>query len=150
MQTFKRAFSRNLPYGPFTVFIFLPLNRLMNNCEVVTASAYVTWLNLAVPYRITYIFCFFHYLPQWSNRLLPLLAFLATMNKARGLMKRRVSYEALEDVSTGPDGEIPQHSWTRRFSWIEYVIFMLLGIEMLWAWCAPSESPAESMIAEPL
>ncbi len=72
------------------------------------------------------------------------------MDKARGLMRRHVSYEALEDVSTGPDGERHEDRWTRRFSWIEYSIFMVLGIEMLWAWYAPCEPPAESVIAEPL
>lgn len=70
--------------------------------------------------------------------------------KGRDGMRRRVSYEALEDIPTDPGGEIHHDKRAGRMLWIEYFIFMVLGIEMLWAWCALSEFPVETMIAESL
>ncbi|KAF2714735.1 hypothetical protein K504DRAFT_529010 [Pleomassaria siparia CBS 279.74] len=44
------------------------------------------------------------------------------------------SYEPLEGGSEGLDGEPIEHASHEEFSWIDYSIFMLLGIAMLWAW----------------
>lgn len=40
----------------------------------------------------------------------------------------------MEGGSEGPDGETIEHSEGEKFSWIDYSIFLLLGIAMLWAW----------------
>jgi solute carrier family 29 (equilibrative nucleoside transporter), member 1/2/3 len=50
------------------------------------------------------------------------------------MLRRRESYEPLEGGSYGPDGEIIEGNKRERFSWIDYSIFFLLGIAMLWAW----------------
>jgi equilibrative nucleoside transporter 1/2/3 len=44
------------------------------------------------------------------------------------------SYQPLEGGSEGLDGEPIEHPSQQEFSWIDYSIFMLLGIAMLWAW----------------
>jgi len=45
-----------------------------------------------------------------------------------------VSYEPLEGGSERPDGERIEHSKQDDFSWIDYSVFVLLGVAMLWAW----------------
>lgn len=47
---------------------------------------------------------------------------------------RRSSYEPLEGGSESPDGERIEDPKHRKFSWIDYAVFFLLGISMLWAW----------------
>jgi equilibrative nucleoside transporter 1/2/3 len=44
------------------------------------------------------------------------------------------SYQPLEGGSEGVDGEPIEYPNQQEFSWIDYSIFMLLGIAMLWAW----------------
>ncbi|OCL14450.1 hypothetical protein AOQ84DRAFT_384710 [Glonium stellatum] len=56
------------------------------------------------------------------------------MDRIRALLRRTPSYEPLEGGSESPDGERIEHPKDRKFSWIDYSIFFLLGICMLWAW----------------
>ncbi|KAF2735995.1 hypothetical protein EJ04DRAFT_433995 [Polyplosphaeria fusca] len=56
------------------------------------------------------------------------------MERLRQLFKRRDSYEPLEGGSEGPDGEQIPHPKHNTFSWIDYSVFLLLGVAMLWAW----------------
>jgi len=57
------------------------------------------------------------------------------MAKVR-LFHRRPSYEPLEEASD--DDELHDRNQVdsrgRAISWIEYGIFLLLGVAMLWAW----------------
>ena len=39
------------------------------------------------------------------------------------------AYESLDD-----DPDTPAHPPKTRFSWLDYSIFLLLGVSMLWAW----------------
>ncbi|KAI9815476.1 MAG: hypothetical protein M1827_002610 [Pycnora praestabilis] len=56
------------------------------------------------------------------------------MERIRDILKRSPpSYEPLEGGSIGPDGERIDEA-KERFSWVEYCIFLLLGVAMLWAW----------------
>lgn len=41
------------------------------------------------------------------------------------------AYEPLDDDSDSND---PRGARRPRFSWLEYSIFLLLGVSMLWAW----------------
>ncbi|KAL2355779.1 nucleoside transporter-domain-containing protein [Cryomyces antarcticus] len=57
------------------------------------------------------------------------------MERLRRLLRRRSSsYEPLDGGSIGPDGDRIEAGNEKHFSWIEYSIFFLLGIAMLWAW----------------
>ncbi|KAF2187270.1 nucleoside transporter family [Zopfia rhizophila CBS 207.26] len=56
------------------------------------------------------------------------------MERLRRLLQRRTSYEPLEGGSEGPDGERIEHLKHEHFSWIDYSVFLLLGVAMLWAW----------------
>lgn len=56
------------------------------------------------------------------------------MERIRDFLRRRSSYEPLEGGSEGPDGERIEDPKHRKFSWIDYGVFFLLGISMLWAW----------------
>ena len=57
------------------------------------------------------------------------------MERFREAIKQRRSSPSYEPLDDGTDGE--QHSKNgTRFSWLEYGIFLLLGISMLWAWYA--------------
>lgn len=55
------------------------------------------------------------------------------MDRIRNALKQRRSpaYEPLDDDS---DSNEPQRARKPRFSWLEYSIFLLLGVSMLWAW----------------
>lgn len=55
------------------------------------------------------------------------------MERIRNALKQRRSpaYEPLGDDS---DGNEPRRARKPRFSWLEYSIFLLLGVSMLWAW----------------
>lgn len=44
------------------------------------------------------------------------------------------SYEPLEGGSERPDGERIELEVEQPFSWIDYSVFLLLGVAMLWAW----------------
>ncbi|KAI9723305.1 MAG: hypothetical protein M1812_001188 [Candelaria pacifica] len=58
------------------------------------------------------------------------------MDRVRRLLrpKSQPSYEPLEGGSIGPDGERIRGTPKADFSWLEYSVFMLLGVSMLWAW----------------
>ncbi|KAI9795638.1 MAG: hypothetical protein M1835_005423 [Candelina submexicana] len=58
------------------------------------------------------------------------------MDRIRRLIQRqpRPSYEPLEGGSIGPDGEPVHETQETEFSWLQYSVFLLLGISMLWAW----------------
>jgi equilibrative nucleoside transporter 1/2/3 len=75
------------------------------------------------------------------------------MDRIRKLFLRRTSYEPLEDdaeprdvddelTNESPDEPVPEAT---RFSWVDFIIFLLLGNSMLWAWyISPSETSATS------
>lgn len=44
------------------------------------------------------------------------------------------AYEPLEGGSVDADGERAGHHKEDGFSWVDYSIFLLLGVAMLWAW----------------
>lgn len=55
------------------------------------------------------------------------------MERIRDAMKQRpssLSYEPLDDEA---DDERHKER-EQQFSWLEYSIFLLLGVSMLWAW----------------
>lgn len=62
------------------------------------------------------------------------------MQKVRRLLRRQTSYEPLAGGSEFEHEQAGQHSVGQRqqqqqpFSWIEYAVFLLLGMAMLWAW----------------
>lgn len=68
----------------------------------------------------------------------------ATMDKVRSLFRRQPRYEPVENgdrsfsEDVDEDGLSQASSTTERdekpFLWIEYSVFFLLGIAMLWAW----------------
>jgi equilibrative nucleoside transporter 1/2/3 len=60
------------------------------------------------------------------------------MNRLRQLLRRDPSYEPLEGGSETPDGEQIVETEGQSFSWIDYSIFVGLGIAMLWAWSESS------------
>lgn len=55
------------------------------------------------------------------------------MERIRNTLKqwRSPAYEPLDDDSDSND---PRGMRKLRFSWLEYSIFLLLGVSMLWAW----------------
>jgi len=56
------------------------------------------------------------------------------MNRLRKLWQGEQEYEPLEDGTIEGDGQRERSSKKPDFSWVEYSIFLLLGISMLWAW----------------
>ena len=48
--------------------------------------------------------------------------------------KTAPAYEPLEGGSVDTDGEGIDDFKKSTFSWLEYSIFLLLGVAMLWAW----------------
>ena len=62
------------------------------------------------------------------------------MERIRNVLRRQrsrsPSYEPLngESHSNGTHGDRHSDSPKVRFSWLEYSIFLLLGVSMLWAW----------------
>ena len=56
------------------------------------------------------------------------------MDRVRKLWQGEQAYEPLEDVTAGGDEEIQATPRKPGFSYVEYSIFLLLGISMLWAW----------------
>ena len=58
------------------------------------------------------------------------------MDRLKQLFQRETSYEPLEGGSETRDGEPIVQPDDQRFSWVDYSVFMLLGVSMLWAWSA--------------
>ncbi|KAJ5937256.1 hypothetical protein N7454_004911 [Penicillium verhagenii] len=57
------------------------------------------------------------------------------MDPARGLLSDSVAYERLEDtVEDDTNADHPESRPQSRFSRLEYGVFFLLGVTMLWAW----------------
>ncbi|KAK4974751.1 hypothetical protein LTR66_011048 [Elasticomyces elasticus] len=56
------------------------------------------------------------------------------MERIKAVFQRRQSYEPLNGGSERPDGEPIRAQEKHGFDWVEYAIFFLLGISMLWAW----------------
>lgn len=57
------------------------------------------------------------------------------MERIRNMFFRRTSaYEPLEGGSVDAEGERIDDFKKEPFSWLEYSIFLLLGVAMLWAW----------------
>lgn len=56
------------------------------------------------------------------------------MERIKEAIKHRrqpsLSYEPLH----GDDDSLQQHEALSMFSWLDYTIFTLLGVSMLWAW----------------
>jgi equilibrative nucleoside transporter 1/2/3 len=46
------------------------------------------------------------------------------------------SYAPLDGGSERPDGARIQDDEQREYSRTDYYVFLLLGVAMLWAWCA--------------
>lgn len=65
----------------------------------------------------------------------PLSSYIANMTeRIRKIFQRTPSYQPLLEDEEGRDG---QHNIERdgsEFSWIDYSIFLLIGVSMLWAW----------------
>ncbi len=62
------------------------------------------------------------------------------MRRIRNLFTQsRPTYEPLEGGSVDQNGDRIDGWNQRTFSWKEYSVFLLLGVAMLWAWCAFSE-----------
>ena len=63
------------------------------------------------------------------------------MDRIRSLIAPRVHYEPIENeadsvsVLEGDEANEGEAVLSSTFSWLEYSIFLLLGIAMLWAWC---------------
>lgn len=73
------------------------------------------------------------------------LAESSTMHQIRNFFRRKPTYEPIqnEDERFHDDAEGDEESQEasstlgeeeKPFSWIEYAVFFLLGIAMLWAW----------------
>ena len=59
------------------------------------------------------------------------------MDRVRSAFKRRRSPSPSYERINGDhqvDQALGEHVHKERFSWLEYYIFLLLGISMLWAW----------------
>ncbi|KAF2751151.1 nucleoside transporter family [Sporormia fimetaria CBS 119925] len=56
------------------------------------------------------------------------------MDRLRQLLRGDPSYEPLEGGSETPDGERIEEAADQSFSWVDYSVFVLLGVAMLWAW----------------
>ena len=54
------------------------------------------------------------------------------MERIQRLFRPRPAYEPLDDGSGHENGR--QRGDKGRFAWLEYSIFLLLGVSMLWAW----------------
>ncbi len=60
------------------------------------------------------------------------------MERIRKIFTRRApAYQPLEGGSVDHNGERIEGLNQGDFSWLEYSVFLLLGIAMLWAWYDP-------------
>ncbi|KAL9633392.1 MAG: hypothetical protein Q9164_004731, partial [Protoblastenia rupestris] len=55
------------------------------------------------------------------------------MDRLRNALRQRQSSPAYEPLDDGSGNGHGQRAHKQRFSWLEYCIFLLLGISMLWA-----------------
>jgi len=56
------------------------------------------------------------------------------MDKARRLLQRPQTYDAIREDNIDEDETDTKHRTEVPFTWIDYSIFLLIGIAMLWAW----------------
>lgn len=56
------------------------------------------------------------------------------MERVRKLWQQEQEYEPIEGGSTEEERERQELRESETFSWVEYSIFLLLGVAMLWAW----------------
>jgi equilibrative nucleoside transporter 1/2/3 len=56
------------------------------------------------------------------------------MERTRKLWQREQDYEPIQGSSAAEEEERQELRESTSFSWIEYSIFLLLGVAMLWAW----------------
>jgi equilibrative nucleoside transporter 1/2/3 len=78
-------------------------------------------------------------MPRTLSRPQPLeLQDLSNMDRIKSLFRAGPEYEPLSDDAVRDDESTQEGSDDGApeapFSWVEYVIFLLLGIAMLWAW----------------
>jgi hypothetical protein len=62
---------------------------------------------------------------------------ISTMNRVKRIFQAEPAYEPIQDDHREADDvseSVERQNDTSTFSWIEYSIFLLLGIAMLWAW----------------
>lgn len=64
---------------------------------------------------------------------------VAQMDRLKDLFRSTPAYEAIRDQQQEDDSDSVSEETQREaegpaFSWVEYSIFVLLGIAMLWAW----------------
>jgi equilibrative nucleoside transporter 1/2/3 len=63
---------------------------------------------------------------------------LSNMDRIRSLFRPRPDYEPLQNDAERDDesvqDDVDDTASESPFSWVEYAIFLLLGIAMLWAW----------------
>jgi hypothetical protein len=55
------------------------------------------------------------------------------------------AYEPLGGGSVDADGERIEHHKEDGFSWLDYSIFLLLGVAMLWAWYDLCRNPIQAI-----
>jgi len=56
------------------------------------------------------------------------------MDKARRLLQRPQTYDAIREDNIDEDEADTKHRSEVPYTWIDYSIFLLIGIAMLWAW----------------
>jgi solute carrier family 29 (equilibrative nucleoside transporter), member 1/2/3 len=62
---------------------------------------------------------------------------ISTMNRFKRIFHADPAYEPIQDYQQEADDvseSEERRNDTSTFSWIEYSIFLLLGVAMLWAW----------------
>ena len=81
-------------------------------------------------------------MPAASTQLISLeLRDFSKMDRVKNFMKPPQAYKPLSDDASEDDTESQPGSEVTEgqedappFSWVEYTIFVLLGVAMLWAW----------------
>lgn len=62
----------------------------------------------------------------------------SNMDRFKTLFQGTPTYEPIQDEREDDEEEVEEYvdesQSSARFSWVEYSIFLLLGIAMLWAW----------------
>lgn len=56
------------------------------------------------------------------------------MERAKKLLRAQPSYEPVDDEQSEHDDSEPVDRKSTHLDWTKYAIFVLLGVEMLWAW----------------
>ena len=63
------------------------------------------------------------------------------MDRLKNMLRSHQQYEPLQDGAEGyhhdendEDSELQDADHAQPFSWVEYTVFLWLGVAMLWAW----------------